>query len=313
MESSYKAIDKMREVFVKKHFIIFIAASWVITGLCLAQNDYVKKIKELRKQKDEEFATSEISPLAPVAHFHFKVGSPLVISFSESGVKEGESPEAHHQLQFTWEGSRLFVESRGADDELMVDGTPTRGKFELYPGKVVKICHFALSYSEIADKMGRIMVFDLNSEEKNNFKGLIYFPVNPAYRVKARLTRILRPEKVEILTHQNLLKIFLRYAYLDFEIDGTKCRLTAYKMPGAASSKKLFILFKDLTSGRETYAAGRFLEAEENGNECTLDFNLAYNPLCAYNPHWNCPIPPEENWLKVKIKAGEMNYQGLKH
>lgn len=303
------AIDKMLEASMKKQIVIFVAVSLIITGLCLAEDDYVKKIEEQRKQKDREFGTSELSPLAPVAHFHFETGSPLLISFSEAAVKEGESPDAHHLLKFTWKGSRLFVESMKANDELIIGGAAAKGKVESLLGNTAKICHFALTYSGISDKMARIMVFDLNSEEKKNFKGLNYFPANPAYRIKARLTRIPRPEKVQILTHQNLLKTFLRYAYLDFEINGMKCRLTAFKMPESVRTRELFILFKDLTSGKETYAAGRFLDAEENGDECILDFNLAYNPLCAYNPHWNCPIPPEENWLKVRIGAGEKNYK----
>lgn len=294
---------------MKKIFSVLIAVCFILTGHSRAQEDYVKRIEEQRRQKDKEFATSELSPLSPVAHFHFETGSPLTVSLSEAGAKEGALPDAHHLLKFSWQDNMLFVESMKEGQELTINGSPVQRKTELQPGKAAKICHFALTYSRLSETTARILVYDLNSEARQKFKGLNYFPVNPSFRVKAKLIKIAKPDEVKILTHLNLLRTYLRYAYLEFELHGEKCRLTAFKMPSSAGPGKLFIIFKDKTSGNETYSMGRFLEAEEEGDECILDFNLAYNPLCAYNPHWNCPLPPQENWLKVRIEAGEKTYK----
>jgi hypothetical protein len=74
----------------------------------------------------------------------------------------------------------------------------------------------------------------------------------------------------------------------------------------------LFLPFRDATSGRETYGAGRYLEVEPPGPDggVEIDLNYAYNPYCAYNPEWSCPIPPGENWLTVPIRAGERSFPG---
>jgi len=80
--------------------------------------------------------------------------------------------------------------------------------------------------------------------------------------------------------------------------------------PLEQGEKDLFIIFKDATSGKETYGAGRYLDLDRHGDEIVIDFNYAYNPYCAYNPDWSCPLPPAENWLKVPIRAGEKNFLG---
>jgi uncharacterized protein (DUF1684 family) len=67
----------------------------------------------------------------------------------------------------------------------------------------------------------------------------------------------------------------------------------------------LFLPFRDATSGKESYGAGRYLDLHAHRDEVEIDFNYAYNPYCAYNPEWNCPLPPAENWLQVPIRAGE--------
>ncbi|MGQ9618774.1 MAG: DUF1684 domain-containing protein [Candidatus Aminicenantia bacterium] len=279
----------------------------LIFGFLLSQDDYIKRIEEKRKEKDRRFATSDLSPLSPVAHFHFDIGTPLTISISEDRVFEGELSEAPHQIKFSWEGSSLFVEVLKGS-EITIEGNPVKVRTEVKEGKKIRLSHYALVYTMQTEKLARVMVYDINSPAKRNFKGLKYFQVNPAYRVKAKFIKNPKLEEVKILTYQNVLKTFIRYCLLEFEINGVKCRLTAFKSPNQLDSKELFVPFKDKTSGIETYSAGRFLDVEEEGEECILDFNLAYNPLCSYNPHWNCPLPPKENKLNVGIEAGEKIY-----
>ncbi len=288
-----------------KKFLTFLIGFFCISAFLFSQEDYIKKIEEQRKAKDERFATSEVSPLAPVAHSHFDIGSPLTISLFENEVKEGNFKDAHHILSFSWEGKNLFLEVVRSEKEVRINDNPVKGKTEVKAGERIKVCHYVLVYAIQTEKIARIMVYDINSPAKKNFKGLNYFPVNPVYRVKAKLIKNPAMEEVKILTYQNILKTFVRYGFLEFEINGVKCRLTAFKTPDRLDSKELFIPFKDKTSGNETYSVGRFLDAIDEGDECTIDFNLAYNPLCSYNPHWNCPIPPKENALNVRIEAGE--------
>lgn len=291
-----------------KRFLVLVGSIICFLSFLFSQEDYIKSVEEQRKEKDRRFATSEVSPLSPVAHFHFDIGSPLTISIYENEVKEGNFGDAHHILSFSWEDKTLFLEVLKSEKEVQIKDTPVRGKTEVKAGDRIKVCHYVLVYTIQTEKIARIMVYDINSPAKKNFKGLNYFPINPAYRVKAKLIKNPAMEKVQILTYQNILKTFIRYGFLEFEINGVKCRLTAFKTPENPDSRELFVPFKDKTSGVETYSAGRFLDVYEEGEECIVDFNLAYNPLCSYNPHWNCPLPPKENELKIRIEAGEKIY-----
>jgi uncharacterized protein (DUF1684 family) len=103
---------------------------------------------------------------------------------------------------------------------------------------------------------------------------------------------------------------YLRSGAFTFEIEGRSLKLIVYKSTEDPYARSLFIPFSDETSGRETYAAGRYLDIEEQaGDDYELDFNMAYNPYCAYSEEYTCPIPPVENKLPVKILAGEKNYK----
>jgi uncharacterized protein (DUF1684 family) len=101
---------------------------------------------------------------------------------------------------------------------------------------------------------------------------------------------------------------YVTYAIAHFELEGKPLRLSLYKQVGTGLDY-MFIPFKDLTSGVETYGGGRFIDCETVAADSLLiDFNLAYNPYCAYNEKYSCPIPPAENHLAVRIEAGEKNY-----
>jgi uncharacterized protein len=149
--------------------------------------------------------------------------------------------------------------------------------------------------------------------ERTIFPGLRYFTPNPDLRVEARVERLKPGEPVVMATSDGSERPFERYALLHFMVDDQHVRLTAYRTPGEIH-EPLFIPFRDALAGKETYGAGRYLEVEpphehEGGTEhVVLDFNLAYNPFCAYNEHYSCPIPPRENTLPVAVRAGERVY-----
>ena len=154
------------------------------------------------------------------------------------------------------------------------------------------------------------IVYDPERPEKRAFEGLLFYPPDRGLAVPATLVRIAEPDEVEMITSLGLKSTFLRYALLRFELDGSKHQLAAFKSTFAGEwSNTLFVPFRDLTSGEETYGAGRYLDlVEPEGEALTLDFNRAYNPLCNYSPAFNCPIPPRENRLDVAIRAGERTY-----
>lgn len=151
----------------------------------------------------------------------------------------------------------------------------------------------------------------LLDEQQWKFKYLEYFPVDYAYRVTARYQRLEKPHEFRIKTSTGHERVYATIGKLDFTLHGKALTLHAYQEKGtqAAARNSLFVPFTDLTSGHESYGAGRYLEMEAPaGESVVMDFNLAYNPYCAYNYNFSCPIPPPENHLAVAIKAGEKSF-----
>ena len=146
-------------------------------------------------------------------------------------------------------------------------------------------------------------------ERKIEFQGLSYFPVDLDYRFQVSLHRHSQKETFEIGTSSGMLRETMKYGYFKFSVDSSECVLQVYKLQDIQSEypNYLFVPFLDATTGKESYPGGRYLDFEENDSGIyALDFNLAYNPLCAYGkPGYNCPIPPAENKLDVVIQAGE--------
>jgi uncharacterized protein len=148
---------------------------------------------------------------------------------------------------------------------------------------------------------------------RHQFSGLAYFPPEPGYRVQAGLVRDPNPRRVVMATSKGTPREMSRVGFFAFTVDGKEQRLAVYKsvpQPGHHhEDRSLFVPFRDGTSGKETYGAARYLDIEERGsNEYVIDFNLAYNPYCAYSDDYVCPFPPQENWLTVPIRAGERNF-----
>jgi len=144
----------------------------------------------------------------------------------------------------------------------------------------------------------------------DEYKGLNYYPADSKYRVVANLQRIEPRKPVVLATNDGSEERYLEYAYAEFKLDGVSNRLLILEIADGAYQGKLFLAFGDETSARETYGAGRYLDVTKTpgSNTITLDFNLAYNPYCAYNDSFTCPLPPRENLLSVAIRAGEKKY-----
>jgi hypothetical protein len=144
--------------------------------------------------------------------------------------------------------------------------------------------------------------------EREGWKGLPYYPVDPSLRfddLSLEPYTGTEPVRFQIPTSDGQLRPAERAGVFRFPLDGAEQRLTAYRFEGG-DSESVFVPFLDVTSGKETYGAGRYLDLyrEEDGTY-SLDFNLAYHPSCVYDPRFSCPLTPAENRLPVPIEAGE--------
>lgn len=155
----------------------------------------------------------------------------------------------------------------------------------------------------------------LTVDRRKDFKGLDYFPVRYDYLVKAKLVKDPVQEKLILKTSTDREPEYIKYGKVYFKIDTFNLELTVYQTPPdkqiTKEDRTLFVPFKDETSGKECYGGGRYIEFEipEDGDTVYLDFNKAYNPYCAYNHRYSCVIPPPENWLPVRIEAGEKKFE----
>jgi uncharacterized protein (DUF1684 family) len=141
----------------------------------------------------------------------------------------------------------------------------------------------------------------LTPEQRSGFMGLQYFPENEALRLEVTIEPLRDQEPMQMQTSTGGVQTYTRHGRFRFEVDGEEAELTIYK-----NENGYFLPFVDALAGEETYPAGRYLEPETlPGNRFFVDFNMAYNPYCAYNEMWSCPLTPPENRLKVPIRAGE--------
>jgi uncharacterized protein (DUF1684 family)/enterochelin esterase-like enzyme len=149
-----------------------------------------------------------------------------------------------------------------------------------------------------------VRVKDKNSRLRREFAGLRWFPIQDSYRVTARFVPCEPPRILAVPDITGGVERVPSPGYAVFTLHHQQCRLDAVAEAGG-----LFFIFQDLTSGKETYGGGRFLEAgPPQDGAVVLDFNKAYNPPCAYTPYATCPLPPKQNHLPVRIEAGESKY-----
>jgi hypothetical protein len=149
-------------------------------------------------------------------------------------------------------------------------------------------------------------------QDKKIFKGLKYYPIDSKYVFSGEIERfhyqINNPKYyATFLTNKGTNKRYIRYGKFHFQITGKEYAIEIYK---SILSDTLFIPFKDKTNGKETYEGGRYIDAEILADyKMVLDFNMAYQPSCAYNEKFVCALPPRENMLDVEIQAGEKDYK----
>jgi len=276
---------------------------WVVGALALgmcsgaADEGYVERVLQERAAQDARTRDGETTPFTPVDMRMIPVDERIVVAVcgGEPAFDPAEDCEPRVTLRYTAEGFRI----EGPEGERDA-------------GDVVPLGRFRLGLSRQDDR-GRILVHDPEAPGQRSFSGYAWFPPDPRYRFVVQVEPYDEPRPVRMATTAGLFKTFLRYGRVRFRIGGQERSLTVYLPEGGDPSdpSSFFIPFRDATAGSETYAVGRYagLQVDAQGR-WILDFNGAGSPNCAYNPHWNCPVPPQENVLDVPIPAGEKLYGG---
>lgn len=209
------------------------------------------------------------------------------------------------------EGGRVYLAPE-AGLGATVDGRPLDGELELASdkGRAAQIVAFGDFRLWLIDRGGRLALRlrDLEASALKAYSGLDWFPASEAWRLAARLEAYPRPRRVKVPTAIGTTIEMTSPGELVFSAGGAERRLVAFReRPG----EDYFIVFRDRTCGRESYGAGRFLEARDGEDGLVeLDFNKATNPACAYSAWATCPRPPEGNSLELRVEAGEKAYPG---
>lgn len=202
-----------------------------------------------------------------------------------------------HLGDLLWQDGRVIWQPAGGEERELqtdIDGQPTVVDFQNW------------SFFPV-DRENRIAVRlrDRDWAQSQPFNGLDYFDFDPAWQIEAEWQALSPPIKMEVPNVSGDLKVVEVSHQAVFEVAGQTVTL----LPMSVSDKEVFFVFRDRTSGKETYGAGRFLKAVPTVNrKIRLNFNCAYNPPCAFTSFATCPLPPPENWLPFALPAGEKKW-----
>jgi len=269
-----------------------------------AADAITKQIEKDRAETRDWLKSSPSSYLAAIDRIDFGAKSSLTVGRAEDNDVRlsAEGIEPHH-LKVTVDGDRFRVEAIGAKSSFKINDEVKREAIVDPSSIQVGRFHLRLSHQ----RFPAIIVFDPQSPLFKGYKGIDYFPVDFSYRYELPLQRDPKAEKFIIMSTQGNQRNAERVGWFEFLVGNTPCKLEATRLlePGSAGDD-LSVFFRDATSGKESYPLGRYLDAKKlpNGNYL-LDFNMTYNPACAFSNYYNCPIPPKSNTLTVAIRAGE--------
>ena len=277
------------------------------------QDSIVHAIEQQRSGTMEWLRTSPTSYLAAIARVDFGGKKMLTVGSDPSNdvvIPEGVFRPRH--LAVTVVGDSFLVETIDAGAEFAFKGTTRKGRAMLPPA-YISVGRFSVRLSH--QRYPAIIVFDPRSPRFEEYKGLEYFPVDLRYRFILPMIRNTSPDTVVILSTRGNQRNALLEGWFELTIDDVPCRLEVSRLLEPGIGENMYsIFFRDATSGKETYAVGRYLDIEQlPSGDFVLDFNLAYNPACAVSPFYNCPLPPAENALPVRIMAGEKDAHYEEH
>lgn len=287
--------------------LLFPGGTLALFVLLQTATDYVASIEQWRRQREASLR-SEDGWLAVCGLFWLEEGENTVGSAPSSQVllPPDAAPASAGAIRLT--GDRAVF-------------TAAPGVRALRNGELIETAQLRPDSSGGEDilQLGRLKLLlikrgpryairlrDPECSLRKNFRGLRWFPVHERWRIPARMLPAPTDRKLVVDTIIGTQQEMPSAGEVEFELQGRTFRLQA-----AWSGQRLFIVFRDATAGKTTYAAARFLYADPpQEGRVILDFNQAINPPCAYNPYTTCPLPPPQNRLPIEIPAGEMLYAG---
>jgi uncharacterized protein (DUF1684 family) len=270
----------------------------------MGDTSYRAAIEQWRAQHEAELKAND-GWLTVSGLFWLKEGANRAGSNGTSDIVLPRGPAEVGTFEFH-EGKTTFRTARGVAERL--NGQPTGGAIPLKsdadgePDRI-QFDAFTMFVIHRGDRYA-IRLKDTESDSRKQFTGLHWFPVNESYRVTAKFVPYQPPKMITIPNILGETEQEASPGYVLFTLDGQSLQLEP-----VMEDDHLFFIFHDLTSGKETYPAGRFLYTDlpKNG-EVVMDFNKAQNPPCAFTAYATCPLPPKQNRLPVRIEAGELNY-----
>jgi uncharacterized protein len=271
-----------------------------------AADAVVKEIQKDRTDTEAWLRGDSTSYLATVDRQDFGTKKTLTVGrAADNDLRIDDGEVMAHHLKVTVEGDTFRVQAVDAAARFTV-GAEDKREAVVAPSSV-RIGRFQLRLSH--QRYPGIIVFDPRSPRFKQYKGLKYFAIDLTYRYELPLTANPKPETIVIQSTRGNQRNAQRVGWFDFMVGATPVRLEAVRLlePGVGEND-ISVFFRDATSGKESYSLGRYVDVKKqpNGNY-VLDFNVAYNPACAFSEHYNCPIPPKTNVVPVAIRAGEMD------
>ncbi len=262
----------------------------LLAGLALAATTYQSEIADWRKAREAALkAEGGWLTVAGLFWLHDGANSFGKDEGNEIVVQDGAAKAG----SFTLHDGKVTLTENGATREVKPDSSD-----------VVKAGRLSLFVIKRGDRYG-IRLKDPQSEYVRDFHGIDYYPPKEEFKIKAKF--VAEPRKIPILNIIGLTEDSECPGYVVFQVNGQEQRL--YPIIEEPGDNKLFYIFRDQTTGKETYPAGRFLYSDmTKDGEILLDFNKAYNPPCAFTPYATCPLPPRENYMTARVEAGEKRY-----
>jgi uncharacterized protein (DUF1684 family) len=267
--------------------------------------EYAQRIAALREARVERLRTSWLT----VAGLYWLAAGDNPFGRAETNAivfPADVGPEVAGSFNYR-DGEVLLQPAPGAG--LTVDGAPAREMLVSADPEPEQIGLGRLTFFVI-ERGGKhaIRLRDPEFRALKNFHGIDYYPADPAYAIEGRWIPHDEPTTRSVETVIGIDAEMVSTGRVEFDLGGRTHSLDAFD----GSGEELFLIFKDATTGRETYDGGRYLYAKVEGGRVVLDFNLAYNPPCAFTPYATCPLPPPGNALDVGIAAGERSYHSTK-
>ena len=292
-------------------FALYVAAGGlVVVGVSAAPDASYRQDVEKWRAKHEADYRREYVGLAGL--FSLKPGPNTVGSAPSSGIGLPKSAPSSVG-RFVLSGDRVRFEPQ-TGVKATIKGHVISGSTELKHDEAkdgpdeVEVGGVAL-WVHLSGERRTIRMRDNNGEVARSFAGFHWFPIDESYRVTARFIKDAAPKQVHIPNQLGDDQLFTTEGVVEFTLNGQTVRLR----PMTTRPGRLYFIFRDGSSGKETYETARFLYSDLRSDGTTvLDFNQAYNPPCAFNPFTTCPLPPQENRLKVRIIAGEKAYPHAK-